>query len=45
MLKIFKKIKIIFERKFNYEDLKKSVEKNQIDKVFKKYENLINSFK
>ena len=40
-----KKIKIIFERKFNYEDLKKSVEKNQIDKVFKKYENLFNSFK
>ena len=39
-----KKITILLQAKFDYEDLKISVEKNQIKQVFKQYEDLINSF-
>ena len=34
----------MLQNKFDYEDLKVSIEKNQIRKVFKVYENLVNSF-
>ena len=39
-----KKIFDLLQNKFKYEDLKISIEKNQIKQVFKKYENLIISF-
>ena len=37
------KIITLLDTKFDYEDLKTSIEKNQIKQVFKKYENLINT--
>tara|TARA_Y100000768_G_scaffold315392_1_gene250343 strand:+ start:1895 stop:2986 length:1092 start_codon:yes stop_codon:yes gene_type:complete len=37
------KISYLLQNKFEYEDLKISIENNQINQVFKKYENLINS--
>ena len=39
-----KKISNLLQTKFNYEDLRTSIEKNEINRVFKQYENLINSF-
>tara|TARA_B100001063_G_scaffold223409_1_gene230628 strand:+ start:742 stop:1860 length:1119 start_codon:yes stop_codon:yes gene_type:complete len=39
-----KKISLLLQNKFDYENLKTSIEKNQIKEVFKQYENLINSF-
>ena len=38
------KISILLKNKFDYEKLKTSVKKNQINQVFKQYENLVNSF-
>lgn len=38
------KISILLKNKFDYEKLKTSVKKNQINQVFKEYENLVNSF-
>ena len=38
------KISILLKNQFDYEKLKTSVKKNQINQVFKQYENLVNSF-
>ena len=38
------KLIILLKNEFDYEDLKTSINKNQINQVFKQYENLINSF-
>ncbi len=40
-----KKILYLLDNKFSYQDLKNSLEKNQIKNVFKKYENIINFYK
>lgn len=39
-----KKISISLKKKYNIEDLKNSIQNNQIDDVLKKYEKLINSY-
>jgi len=39
-----KKLSIVLFNKFNYKDLKNSVSKNLIEKVFNQYEKIINSF-
>ena len=39
-----KKISLLIKNKFDYDNLSKSIEKNKIEYIFKKYENLINFF-
>jgi glycosyltransferase involved in cell wall biosynthesis len=39
-----KKILFLLHNKFDYKELKISIEKNQIENIFKQYENLINSY-
>jgi hypothetical protein len=34
----------LLQNKFDYKNLKISIQKNEIKEVFKKYENLVNSF-
>ncbi len=38
------KMTILLQNNFDYEELKISIEKNQIEKVFREYKNLINQF-
>ena len=38
------KISILLQKKFDYQELKISVEKNQIKHISKQYEDLVNSF-